>query len=92
MRKIFLLAAVLLLTGCATSKPIETISDKYHVVIAPSSLYNCPQITVFPEVETLTDLQTAKLLVKYAENNAICSSSLEAIRRFYEEAKAKFES
>lgn len=92
MRWLVIFLVVLLTGGCATSPAVQTIRDKYHVIIAPSSMYNCPRVKVFPKIETLTDLETAKLLVKYAENNAICSSSVQALKNFYEDAKRKFES
>ena len=90
MRYLTIFLFTILLAGCATA-PITVVSDKYHVIVAPDSLYKCPTVKSFPKIETLTDLETARLLVQYAENNQICKSSLNAVRQFYIDAKAKFE-
>lgn len=78
---------IVVLSGCASTNYVT----EYKVVVAPSTLYNCPAIGKLPPVATLTDLQVAKLLVNLAENNKICKSSLDKIKAYYIEAKTRIE-
>lgn len=82
-------AASILLAGCDTTA-IPT-QYKYSIVLAPESLYNCPIVTKWPAIKTLSDLQVARLVVTLAENNKICKSSLDAIHSYYATAKARIE-
>ena len=93
MKKVVLLAALGVasfgLVGC--DENIQPTLDKYHVVLAPESLYNCPVIKTWPKVETLSDLQVARMLVQLAKNNNICKASMDQIHKFYNDAAARFE-
>lgn len=64
---------------------------QYRVVLAPDSMYNCPVVTRWPKIKTLTDLQVARLIVQLAENNKICKSSLDSIKAYYARAKREIE-
>ena len=86
-----LVASALMLGGCDPQQ-VQPIVNKYHVVLAPDSMYNCPVVKKWPKIETLTDLQTARLIVDLAEKNKICKSSMVALKAFYENAKVRFES
>ena len=86
-----LVLSTLFLAGCDPQQ-VQPIVNKYHVVLAPDSMYNCPVVKSWPKIQTLTDLQTARLIVDLAEKNKICKSSMVALKSFYENAKAKFES
>lgn len=77
------------LGGCVTTQPLTI--DRSRVVIAPSSLYNCPKVSQWPEPKPLSDLQVARLLVQLSDANKICRSSVNAIRKYYETAKARIE-
>ena len=91
MKKLLILPILaLFLAGCDQGQ-IQPIVNKYHVILAPESMYNCPVVKKWPAVKTLTDLQTARLLVTLAENNNICKRSLDSIHQFYYNAKRKFE-
>ena len=77
------------LGGCNTDSVQPTI-NKYHVVLAPEAMYNCPQVSKWPDIKTLTDLQVAKQMVQLASANKICKSSMNALHSFYDKAAAKF--
>jgi hypothetical protein len=82
----------LLLAACATSKNDSLITtDKLSVVSPPESMYNCPSGAFYPNPDTLTDVQVAKLLVQLQRSNKTCRNSMEAIRKYLESAKATVE-
>ncbi len=91
MKALFVLPLLAITLGGCDPQTVQPIVNKYHVVLAPDSMYNCPVVTKWPQVKTLTDLQTARLLVTLAENNNICKRSLDSIRAFYINAKRRFE-
>jgi len=76
--------------GC-DPQAIQPALQQYHVVLAPESMYNCPVVKKWPNIKTLSDLQTARLIVQLAENNNICKASVDALHKFYNEAAARFE-
>jgi len=83
------LCAAIALAGCATN--VQPALDKYHIVLAPDSLYNCPQVKKYPSIKTLTDLKTARVLLEQAEDLKICKASIDSLRAFYTKAKRDFE-
>ncbi len=78
------------LAGCNTTGTLQPTINKYHVVLAPESMYNCPRITKWPAIKTLTDLQVARTMVQMAAANNTCAASMNALHRFYNNAAAKF--
>jgi len=89
MTKIIILcASIFLLAGCAS---VPTYVTKYQVIVAPNSMYNCPVIGKLPKIETLTELQFAKVTANLAENNKICKTSLDKLKAYYQEAKTRIE-
>lgn len=87
---IFTILAALSLAGCDEQQTTQYLTQ-YKVVVAPATLYTCPQVKRWPKVETLTDLQVARVIVELAEANKICKSSLDQLKAFYEKAKLKLE-
>ena len=86
MKKLLLIAPILLLAGCATTSP--TLVRTEQVVIMPdNSLFNCPNVRRFPNPENLTDAQVAELLITLHRNNTNCQRNINAIREALEEAK-----
>lgn len=85
MKKIALISILgLLVTGCQTTD----IIDKKNVVVMPSNaLYNCPALTYYPKSETLTDIEVAKVIRNLYANNVQCRNSLNAIRKFLNNAQ-----
>lgn len=91
MKILFLVLIGLVLAGCANGQLVTPSVDKYHVILAPESMYQCDIIKSYPKPETLTDLETAKLILSLDKNNKICKHSIEALRKFYRDAGKKFE-
>ena len=92
MKKLVVLIA-LVLGGCGTVMPAQTIVKTESVVVMPDkSLFYCPNVRKFPNSETLTDVEVAKLLVTLHKNNTECQKNINAIEKFLKEAKAKNES
>ena len=89
MKKI-LIIPVLFLTACASPETIVT-TTKYQVITPNAGMYNCPTIRAFPDPLTLSDIQVAQLIVQLYENNQTCKNSIEAIKKFLQDAKARIE-
>lgn len=85
MKKIILLAAVVLLASCNDTKQVVQ-SYRYMVVHPDEAMYYCPVVKEFPDWKTLTDSQVAKLVVRLHKNNLTCKSSIESIRKFLKES------
>ena len=90
MRTAAALIGVLLLGACGSDDPVVT-STKYRVVIPEESMFACDTVERFPESRTLTDLQVARLLVELHQNNVRCRNSVQAIRQFLEDSRARIE-
>ena len=84
MKKLLILSC-LLLAGCQT--PLHLISAEYKVVKAPAEMYDCPVIKRFPNYETLTDQEVGTLILKLQRNNLTCKSSIDSIKKFYDDAE-----
>jgi len=83
----YLLASLLFLSACG-SEPTQFITTQKQIVVLPDDqMYKCPVITLFPNPETLTDIQVAKLLIQLHTNNLECKNSLVVIKAFLEKAK-----
>ncbi len=88
MKILILIPLVLLLAGCETT---QTTVRELMVVMPQDAMYKCPSVTNLPKVETLTDVEVGKTLIKYAENNKICQSSMKSLKTFLKKAKARIE-
>lgn len=84
MKKI-MLASCLFLAGCGSD--IKLIAPEYKIVKAPDELYDCPVEKKFPKPDTLTERQVGVLLLKLQRNNLACKNSIEAVKKFYDEAE-----
>jgi len=76
------------LGGCA-SVPQFITKEKLTVVEPDKSLYNCPTIARYPNPETLTDIEVAKLLLSMERTNSECRRNIKAIQTFIEQAKQR---
>lgn len=81
------LAATLALGACQTTEPTVVESRTFTVPEVPEALWNCPVLTAFPEVKTLTEKQVARLIVVLYRNNLTCSASLQSVRTFLDHAR-----
>ena len=88
MKTIFVtVIAAVTLAGCA-SKPPQTLIKTEQVVIMPDkSLFYCPNVRSFPNPETLTDAEVAKLLVTLHKNNTDCQKNINTIWKTLDAAK-----
>ena len=84
MKKI-LLASCLILAGCTSE--LKLIAPEYKIVKAPDNLYVCPVEKKFPKVDTLTEQQVGTLILKLQRNNLTCKSSIDSVKKFYDEAE-----
>jgi len=86
MKKFLALSLAILVSGCASTEQVIT-REKLTVVAPDRSMYNCPSIESYPNPETLTDSDVAKLLVQAEKNNAECRRNMKAIKNFIDQAK-----
>ncbi len=98
-----LLALIMLLglglAGCAGQTPKPEVgvpavirTTKLKVVKPPAEYYNCPVLRQLPDPETLTDIETARMLTTLYGNNVKCRNSIDAIRRYLDEAERRLSS
>lgn len=89
MKKVLSAALLgLMVSGCASVPQLIT-KEKLTVVEPDHSLYNCPNVSKYPNADTLTDVQVARLLLSYERSNAECRRNMKAIQSFIESAKAR---
>lgn len=84
MKKIILIAALLMLAGCNDQQVIT--SYRYMVVHPDEAMYYCPVLKQWPKWNTLKDSEVAKVIVQLQKNNITCKSSIESIRTFLDSA------
>jgi hypothetical protein len=79
------------LAACSPSNP-QLIQTQLKVVKPAAAMYQCPVVTQFPDPKTLTDIQTARLILTLYQNNITCKNSIDAIKRFLDDAEKRIES
>jgi hypothetical protein len=88
MRLIAVTVAAAALAGCAKAPPPQTLIKTEQVVIIPDrTLFNCPNVRRFPNPDTLTDAEVAKLLVTLHKNNTDCQKNINTIWKTLDAAK-----
>ena len=85
MKKLLVLS--LLLAGCQST----VAPSKLKVVAPPEQLYDCPIKKQWPNYKTLNDTEVAKTIVELYKNNSRCKASIDAIKQYLDEAKARIE-
>jgi hypothetical protein len=91
MKALFAIGLALTLAGCA-SKPAQVITKvEMQVVIPERTMFYCQNVRRFPNPETLTDVQVAKLLVELHGKNTECQKNMNAVYKFLSEAKKETE-
>ena len=90
MRKLFLAIPFLFLAGCQSSPML--VQTKLAVVTPPQEMYTCPIEKQYPNWQSLNDVEVAKTIVRLYKNNMICKTSIEAVERYLNDAKARIES
>ena len=83
--------AVLTLTGCASKPPQVLTKTEMQVVMPERTMFYCQNVRRFPNPETLTDAQVAKLLVELHSKNTECQKNMNAVYNFLAAAKKETE-
>jgi len=79
------------LAGCA-SKPAQVLTKTELQVYVPERImFYCQNVRRFPNPDTLTDAQVAKLLVELHSKNTECQKNMNAVYKTLAEAKKKAE-
>ena len=86
MKKLVIIAA-LLLTGCQSTAP----TTRLQVVTPPDQMYDCPIKQQWSNWKTLNDTEVAKTVVELYKNNTRCKASIDAIRKYLTDSKARLE-
>ena len=77
--------ACLLLVGCGNSTILT--SNRNMVVMPPDELFECPRVEYPTNVEELTDLDVATLILLLHGTNERCRININAIKQFLESAR-----
>jgi hypothetical protein len=85
MKKLIILS--LLLAGCQSTAP----TTKLQVITPPDEMYDCPIKTKWPNWKTLNDTDVAKTIVELYKNNKRCKNSVDAIKKYLDDAKKQIE-
>jgi hypothetical protein len=89
-----LLASVLVLglAGCAKPLPPQILTKTEMKVVMPErTMFYCQNVRKFPNPETLTDVEVAKLLVQLHTKNTECQKNMNAVYKFLDEAQKRTE-
>jgi hypothetical protein len=89
-----LIACIIALTvaGCNKTMPPQVLTKtELRVVIPERNMFYCQNVRRFPNSETLTDVEVAKLLVELHSKNTECQKNMNAIYKFLSEAKKQTE-
>jgi hypothetical protein len=88
MRVLIASIALLGLSGCAKAPPPQVITKtELQVVIPDRSMFYCQNVRRFPNPETLTDIQVAKLIIELHSKNTECQKNMNAVYKSLNEAK-----
>jgi type IV pilus biogenesis protein CpaD/CtpE len=92
MKILVAVVATLALAGCASKPPQLLTKTELQVYVPDRSMFYCQNVRRFPNPETLTDAQVAKLLVELHAKNTECQKNMNALYKTLDEAKKKAES
>jgi len=89
----FVIASMIALSlaGCA-SKPAQVLTKtELQVYVPDRKMFYCQNVRRFPDPNTLTDAQVAKLLVELHSKNTECQKNMNAVYKTLAETKKKTE-
>jgi len=89
MKLLLVSLAALTLAGCASKPPQVLTKTELQVYVPDRSMFYCQNVRRFPNPETLTDAQVAKLLVELHSKNTECQKNMNALYKTLDEAKKK---
>jgi hypothetical protein len=88
MRVLIASIALLGLTGCAKAPPPQIITKtELQVYVPDRTMFYCQNVRRFPNSDTLTDVQVAKLIVELHGKNTECQKNMNSIWKTLDEAK-----
>jgi ABC-type microcin C transport system permease subunit YejE len=91
MKVIYGLLFLSLLSGCASNEEPLLVTQKNVTIIPDQSMYQCGDVTKFPDNNTLTDIQVASFVAEVYREYMRCHNSLYAVRDFLYKAKVSSE-
>jgi hypothetical protein len=92
MRVIIVSLLALTLAGCVSSPPPQLVTKTEAMVIVPEKqMFHCPSVKDYPNPDTLTDMEVAKLLIRMNTNNKQCQKNMDAIYDYLLKSKATIE-
>jgi len=92
MKIVIATVAALCLAGCAKAPPPQIITKtEMQVMVPDKSMFYCQNVRRFPNSETLTDVEVAKLLVELHSKNTECQKNMNAVYKTLDEAKKRTE-
>lgn len=89
MKLLFASLVAITLAGCASKPPQVLTKTELQVYVPDRSLFYCQNVRRFPNPDTLTDAQVAKLLVELHSKNTECQKNMNALYKTLDEAKKK---
>jgi hypothetical protein len=87
--RVLIVAIALSLAGCASNQVVT--KTELQVFMPNQSLFQCQSVKRFPNADTLTDVDVAKLIVDLHSKNVECRKNMDAIHRTLETAKKEAE-
>ena len=91
MRILLASIVALSLAGCAKAPPQIITKTELQVYVPDKSMFYCQNVRHFPNPETLTDVQVAKLIVELHFKNTECQKNMNSVYKVLDEAKKKTE-
>jgi len=79
------------LAGCAALPAQVITKTELQVYVPEKTMFYCQNVRRFPNPDTLTDAQVAKLLVELHSKNTDCQKNMNALYKTLDEAKKKTE-
>lgn len=89
MKKLFLIPLLLVLSGCGQTMFLT--KEKPIVVMPAPEMFVCPDTVVIPDVNTLTDIQVAQIILELKKDFEVCRNKLKNLDTFLTEAKKRIE-
>jgi outer membrane PBP1 activator LpoA protein len=87
--RLMIVAVALTMAGCAKAPPQLITKTELQVYVPERSMFYCQNVRRFPNPDTLTDVQVAKLLVELHSKNTECQKNMNALYKTLDEAKKK---
>ena len=92
MKILLAVVAMIGLAGCAKPLPPQVLTKTEMQVLVPDrTMFYCKNVRKFPNPDTLTDVEVAKLLVELHSKNTECQKNMNALYKFLDEAKKRSE-